>query len=344
MAPANTLAAPAPEAERQLAVNPKLGFLESAIATFEGVDRLAQLMAKMGTLPKHLQGQPADCFRVVVQAAKWGMDPFAVAECTSLVHGRMCFEGKLVAAVLQRMNAIEGRLSFEFSGEGQAMSVVVSGKPRGGKVETLRGSVKDWRTHTMKDGREIPNAWDKDPQSMLVYRGTRQWARLYTDAMLGVSTPDEFDDVREVEAEVIGTVPDAKPAKAREVPVEAAPAPAAAITAHPAEQQNIGGMAAPAPAPAAEKPSTPTSRKSLNEACISFASAFKQRAVDELKEINKALGIAKMQDCPEEKIPEALRLVKAADERFVAKLRAELQAAADAEAKAKAAAQSGGAA
>ena len=188
-----------------------LGFMATAITTFEGVERLATVMAKCGTMPAHLQGKPSDCFRVVVQAAKWRMDPFAVAECTSVVHGRLCFEGKLVAAVLQSMGAIVGRLDYDINGSGQQAQITVTGTPKGGRPQSLTGTVKQWRTHTKKDGREIPNAWDSMPETMLVYRGTRQWARLYApEAILGVYTPDEVEDIREVEGTVVA---DPQPAR-----------------------------------------------------------------------------------------------------------------------------------
>jgi len=196
-----------------------MGFLANATETFEGIEKLAALMGKMATMPAHLAGKPADCFRIVVQAAKWRMDPFAVAECTALVHGKMCYEGKLVAAVLQSMGAIEGRLQYDITGTGQAASIVVTGTPRGGKPCSVRGSVKDWRT----TGANSP--WDKQPETMLVYRGTRQWARLFApEAVLGVYTPDEARDgeTREIE----GIVIDSQPA----VDIGAARKPATAVT------------------------------------------------------------------------------------------------------------------
>lgn len=224
-----------------------LGFLQAAVTTFEGVQKLAELMARMGTMPAHLQGKPADCFRVVVQAAKWRMDPFAVAECTSLVHGRMCYEGKLVAAVLTAMNAIEGRLHYEISGKGQDASIVITGTARGSKPQSLSGTVKEWRTYGKdKNGNRIDNAWDKIPEDMLVYRGTRQWARRYApEAVLGVYTPDEAEEIREVEATVHDAVPAPK-AATRRVIKEAAPARGDAADA---------GTAAPA---AVEQPAETT--------------------------------------------------------------------------------------
>lgn len=175
--------------------------------SFAAAMQIAELMATCGTLPKHLANK-GDCFRVVVQAAKWRMDPFAVAECTSLVHGRMCYEGKLVAAVLSSMNSIEGRLQYDVTGTGQAMSIKVTGKVRGGRVEVYEGTVEKLRSHTWKDGKEIKNAWDADPHSMLIYRATRQWARLYApEAIMGIYTTDEMEDAREVHGTVVATEP-----------------------------------------------------------------------------------------------------------------------------------------
>ena len=298
------LAAPSTDGQRALSTTPTLGFLENAVATFEGIDRLAKLMASMGTMPDHLQGKPADCFRIVVQSAKWGMDPFAVAECTSLVHGRLCYEGKLVAAVLRVMNAIDGRLAYEISGKGQDASIVVTGKPRGGEPSSISGSVADWRTHTKdKNGNPIKNAWDKDPQSMLVYRGTRQWARLYApEAIFGVYTPDELDDVREVQGTVTETIPEPKPGKDRDAPTTSAPAAATAPAAPATTEQPASGVAAPA------APAAPT-MKDVNELAIKLHSEFKGKATDALKAVCAKLGIEKISGCPADRVAECHRLL-----------------------------------
>lgn len=159
--------------------------------------QLSEIMAKANLVPDHLRGKPGDCLLIVMQAQRWGMDAVSVAQCTSVVHGRLCYEGKLVAAALYAMGAVEGRLEYEIQGTGQAATIIVTGTPRGGNgPQTVRGTVKDWRTYTKnKDGKQVENAWDKIPEDMLVYRGTRQWARRYApEALLGVYTPDEVDD------------------------------------------------------------------------------------------------------------------------------------------------------
>ena len=159
---------------------------------------LADVMAKANLIPEHLRGKPGDCLLIVMQAQRWSMDAVSVAQSTSVVHGKLCYEGKLVAAALYAMGAVEGRLHYDIKGSGQNATITVTGTPRGGNgPQTVTGSVKDWRTFGKdKQGNRIDNAWDKMPEDMLVYRGTRQWARRYTpEALLGVYTPDEFDDV-----------------------------------------------------------------------------------------------------------------------------------------------------
>jgi len=149
---------------------------------------LASVMAKANLIPKHLRDKPGDCLLVIMQAQRWGMDAMSVAQCTSVVHDKLCYEGKLVAAALYAMGAIDGRLRYEFSGTGLGRSVTVTGRPHGSTIEqSVIGTVVDWQTSN--------DNWKKQPDDMLVYRGTRQWARRYApEALLGVYTPDEIED------------------------------------------------------------------------------------------------------------------------------------------------------
>jgi len=150
--------------------------------------QLADIMAKASLMPEHLRNKPGDCLLVVMQAQRWGMDAVSVAQSTAVVRGKLCYEGKLVAAALYAMGAIDGRLRYEFNGSGNSRGVRVIGKPRGTSTEqVVEGTVAAWQTNN--------DAWKRQPDDMLVYRGTRQWARRYApDAMLGVYTPDELED------------------------------------------------------------------------------------------------------------------------------------------------------
>jgi hypothetical protein len=174
---------------------------------------LANVMSAANLIPDHLRGKPGDCLLIVMQAQRWGMDAVSVAQSTSVVHGKLCYEGKLVAAALYAMGALDGRLHYDIRGSGQSASITVTGTPKGGKgPQTVTGSVKDWRTYGKdKQGNRIDNAWDKMPEDMLVYRGTRQWARRYApEALLGVYTPDEIEG-EVIDATVLSVQPQQPP-------------------------------------------------------------------------------------------------------------------------------------
>ncbi|MBS1082368.1 recombinase RecT [Gluconobacter kondonii] len=158
-----------------------------AIEGMTGAMHLAKAMSSAKMVPNHLQGSPGDCLMVIEQAMRWQMSPFAVAQATAVVRGKMCFEGKLVAAAIQTSGVLEGRLNYEFEGDGQGRKVICSGLIRGEKkprtVEVL-----------LKDAKTDNQWWTKTPDQMLSYHSARVWARRHTpEVMLGVYAPEEFD-------------------------------------------------------------------------------------------------------------------------------------------------------
>ncbi len=102
-------------------------------ARFEHLCRVARVMASGSMCPEHLRGKSPDegmanCFRVVNQALRWGFDPFAVADATYFVYGKMGYEGKLVAAVINARAGLAGNLSAIYNGKkGDDMACVVYG-------------------------------------------------------------------------------------------------------------------------------------------------------------------------------------------------------------------------
>jgi hypothetical protein len=236
--------------------------------------QIADLMAKCKLVPQHLQGSVSDCLLVLSQAARWGMDPFAVAQATAVVRGKLCFEGKLVAAALVATGAVEGGLDYEFEGDGQGMSVTITGTlRRTGKTKVLKGTVKGWRTEN--------GQWDKDPQSMLVYRGSRQWARLYApETILGVVTPDEATDMKDAEdVRVTSTVPETKAPKARGK----------------AKDERAGGGRGPGRA-GREAGGRPAAGRLVREAKCLHES--RSGAAAEVRAIVNQLGVKKLQSVP----------------------------------------------
>ena len=184
---------------------------------------MAVMMAKARFIPEFLQGSPSDCLMVIEQSMRWGMSPFAVAPCTSLVRGKLMFEGKLVAAVVNTSPLLAGDLDYEFSGTGNDRSIKVTGKLKDGRVRDVTVKLADILTYE-KDG-NLKGMWKKQPDQQLVYGGARVWARRWTpQLMLGVYAPEEFDDapppMRDVTPprEAAPKAPEDWPAKAEPTP------------------------------------------------------------------------------------------------------------------------------
>lgn len=169
------------------ATPPRLGAAALVPASLTEAAKLADLMSQASLVPQHLRGRPADCLLVIEQAMRWGMSPFAVAQSTSVIQGKLMHEGKLVAAVVNARGDLDEKLSYEFKGAGKDRAIVVKGRIRGEKeARTIEARIADMETRNEQ--------WRKQPEQMAVYAGVRIWARRHTpELMLGVYAPEEFD-------------------------------------------------------------------------------------------------------------------------------------------------------
>jgi hypothetical protein len=185
---------------------------------FEHMQRVANIMARSSMIPESLRTEGrgndktplpfeqvmANCFLVVNQAVRWGFDPFAVISCCAVVHGRLAYEGKLVSAVIDAKLNIKLHHHFVGDTASESCRIYLSDQPftaeiieqlkPGIKIPGLRlwdGSVAEWKT----TGTGTP--WTpKNFPRMLIYRGTRDWTRIYEPAvLLGVYTDDELIDL-----------------------------------------------------------------------------------------------------------------------------------------------------
>lgn len=168
-----------------------MAFLMDA-AKFEHLQRVSRLMALATLTPKHLKGATLDetlanCFRVVNQAMRWGFDPFAVVDETYVVHGRLGYQGKLVAAVINARAGLKKRLSPTYTGEGTGRTVTISGHFDGeDEPRTVTLSVAQAKTDNQ--------LWQKDPDQKLFYSGVIKWARRHCpELILGVMTDEDLD-------------------------------------------------------------------------------------------------------------------------------------------------------
>ncbi len=175
----------------------------AAIFSPEGLNQLvrfADLMAQSkATVPSHLAGKPADCLAVTMQAAQWGMNPFAVAQKTHVVNGTLGYEAQLVNAVVSSSNLLASRLNYRWDGDWSKVNGKTEKSP--GLTVTVWATLKgesEPRTLTIsmaQAGVRNSPLWEQDPRQQLAYLCTKRWARLHApDVLLGVYTPDELQE------------------------------------------------------------------------------------------------------------------------------------------------------
>ncbi|MBT0726789.1 recombinase RecT [Rosenbergiella australiborealis] len=188
---------------------------KSAIFSPTGLQKLqafAEVMAQgVSTVPKHLAGNPADCLAVALQAAQWGMNPYAVAQKTHLVNGTLGYEAQLVNAVVTSSTAVQGRFKYEYEGDWQKFKPgpANASNERGLCVRVgavLRGETEitwgEWLHLEFITTRNSP-LWKTAPKQQIAYLAVKYWARLYTpDVILGVYTPDEFEATNKIERDI----------------------------------------------------------------------------------------------------------------------------------------------
>lgn len=188
---------------------------KAAIFSPTGLQKLqafAEVMAQgKATVPLHLAGKPADCLAIALQAAQWGMNPYAVAQKTHLVNGTLGYEAQLVNAVITSSTAVQGRFKYEYGGDWDKFrpGAANANNERGLSVRVgavLRGETEiTWGEPLYMEFVTTRNSplWKTAPKQQLAYLAVKYWARLYCpDVILGVYTPDEFEPTQRAERDV----------------------------------------------------------------------------------------------------------------------------------------------
>ncbi|EIM6319465.1 recombinase RecT [Salmonella enterica] len=177
---------------------------------FDRMLTLANVMSKSGNLvPALYHDKPDSCMAIVMQAARWGMDPFAVAQKTFIIgeRGVLGYEAQLVNAVISSSSAITGRFHYEYGGEWEKITGNKDNRDEAGLYirvgAVLRGeSAITWGENIYLADIKTRNSplWTTAPKQQIAYLAVKYWARLYCpEVILGIYTPDELEerDVRE---------------------------------------------------------------------------------------------------------------------------------------------------
>lgn len=192
-------------------------------ARMDRMMRMAEILAKgKVTVPTHLQNNVGDCMAIVLQAAQWNMDPFAVAQKTHLVSGKLGYEAQLINAVVITRAPVTGRPQYEWFGDwdrvigkfkektsqkGETYRVpgwtLEEEKGLGVRVwMTMRGESEPRVLELLLTQATVRNStlWAGDPKQQLAYLAIKRWARLYCpDVLLGVYSADELEAPEAIE-------------------------------------------------------------------------------------------------------------------------------------------------
>jgi hypothetical protein len=213
--------------------------------------QLAKMMASAKLVPAALHNSVADCLLVVMQAMRWGLDVFAVAQECSVIQGKLMYSGKLVAAVVNARGHLTQRLSCEYRGDGDDRTVKIIGQLQGEPQPRVVEVV-------FKNARTANTMWQKQPDQQLMYHGARVWARRHTpELMLGVWSEEEFDHI---------------PVQHRRPPP---PAPNAMLQHDP----DTGEVPPPAPNNAAVEQAAPPERAEPDGAVLSLEAMAREAAM-----------------------------------------------------------------
>lgn len=150
----------------------------------------AKMMATGGpTIRATFRGNPGACLAICMQAGRWGMDPYAVANKAFEVNDQLSYEAQLIHAVVNTKAPLQSRLRPEFLGEGPARQCRIVGLLHGEEepAEYTSPPIGDIKTKNSP-------LWASDPDQQLFYFSVRSWARRHVpEVLLGVYTPDELE-------------------------------------------------------------------------------------------------------------------------------------------------------
>ncbi len=172
-----------------------------------GLDDLMKFAQFMATgksfVPDHFKGSPGDCLGVTLLAMKLSIDPFTVAQHSYPVRGRIAFEARFIAAILQSSRVLDGYFHEEYLGDWSKLRLIdgrTADEERGLGIRLsgiLRGEVAPRRVEVWLEGVKTRRSplWANDPKQQIWYLAVSRWANKYApSAILGIPQEPTMDD------------------------------------------------------------------------------------------------------------------------------------------------------
>jgi len=205
----------------------------------QSMERAATMMAAARIMmPQHLRNSPGDCLGVLMQAAQWRMNPYALAQKTFVVNGVIGYEAQAMKAAIDTNSKLEGGLRFEYFGDWDAVLGKIEWKKNakqqeyatpGWSHEDERGVGVHCSGHVRGEAEprilrlelrqchpRNSTLWGTDPRQQIAYLASKRWARLHLPSvLLGVYDAEEVREINVTQAAPL-TVEDLMVAPAEE--------------------------------------------------------------------------------------------------------------------------------
>ncbi len=171
---------------------------------------IAAIYSRSSMVPQHLQGKTGDCFILCELAKRLGLEPFEVMQNVAVVHGRPCFEAKMLIGLVVASGRIKGTVGYIFSGDGDdygcqawVIDAQTNEKVIGPKVDWKMVKSEGWNKDKQlrNGGGTQKSKWNTMPDLMFRYRAAAFLIRTsYPDSMLGLHMREEIADIIDVES------------------------------------------------------------------------------------------------------------------------------------------------
>lgn len=172
-----------------------MGFGNSA--SFELLQRGANMLAKSTLVPQSFQGNVGNCAIALNMALRMGADPIMVTQNLYIVYGRPAWSAKFLVATVNSCGRFSA-LRYQFRGDERsddwacrawALERETGERLDGPWISIGLAKAEGW--YGKKDSK-----WKSMPEQMLRYRAAGWWTNVYApEVAMGLRTEDEERDV-----------------------------------------------------------------------------------------------------------------------------------------------------
>jgi len=161
---------------------------------FATAQRMAQAFASSDLVPKHMQGNMANCLIAITLADEMGENPLMVMQNIVVISGRAGWMTQYMISRANTSGVFCGPLRWRTEGAGDTLAVTCFGD-LAGVDDDPRVEVKVSLAMAKADGWTRNEKYKSIPEQMLRWRSAAWLIRLYApQVMFGMPTDDELQD------------------------------------------------------------------------------------------------------------------------------------------------------